>query len=109
MMKFLMNFCREFLVIVDNDEGVLGVLIISDEAHFNFSGYINRISGIGAITTYVDLGIEKVTVWCHVSTFSMVGPSFFGENNGTITMDSEHYCAMLQTLWAMELRRARNV
>jgi hypothetical protein len=24
-------------------------------------------------------------------------------------MDSEHYCAMLQTLWAMELRRARNV
>jgi hypothetical protein len=36
------NFCRQFLDILTNDEGDLDVLIMSDEAHFHVSGYINK-------------------------------------------------------------------
>jgi hypothetical protein len=37
-----MNFCRQFLDLVDNNEGVLDVLIMADEAHFQLSGYVNK-------------------------------------------------------------------
>jgi hypothetical protein len=36
------NFCRQFLDIVNNYEGVLDILIMSDEAHFHLSGYVNN-------------------------------------------------------------------
>lgn len=41
------NFCRQFLDLVDNDEGVFDVLIMSDETHFHMSIY--RIFSIGTI------------------------------------------------------------
>jgi hypothetical protein len=48
--KAYVNFCRQFLDIMTNDEGVLVVLIVSDKAHFHLPGYVDRISGIGAIS-----------------------------------------------------------
>jgi hypothetical protein len=39
---FRVNFYRQFLDIVKNDEGVLDVLIMSDDAHFHLSGYVNK-------------------------------------------------------------------
>jgi hypothetical protein len=36
------NFYRQFLDTVNNDEGVLDALIISDEAHFHLSGFVNK-------------------------------------------------------------------
>jgi hypothetical protein len=38
------NFCRQLLDDVDNDEGLLDVLVLSDKAHFHMSGYLNRHS-----------------------------------------------------------------
>jgi hypothetical protein len=35
------NLYRQFLDIVNTDEGVLNILIMSDEAHCHFSSYVN--------------------------------------------------------------------
>jgi hypothetical protein len=43
------NFWRQFLDLVDNDERVLEGLIMSAEAHFCLHSYINRISDIAVI------------------------------------------------------------
>jgi hypothetical protein len=36
------NFCRQFLEIMENDASVLDHLITSDEAHFHLSGHVNK-------------------------------------------------------------------
>jgi hypothetical protein len=45
------NFCRQFLNFLDNDNGILDVLIMLAEAHFQLPSYVgkkenNRIPGI---------------------------------------------------------------
>jgi hypothetical protein len=35
-----MNFCRQFLDLLDNVEGIWDVLIMSDEAHFHLPSYV---------------------------------------------------------------------
>jgi hypothetical protein len=81
------NFCRQFLDTVNNDEGVLDVLVISDEAHFHLSGCVNKQnfrcwSDNNSMQFHKKhLHSEKVTVLCDVSTFSVIRPYFFEENN----------------------------
>jgi hypothetical protein len=109
------NFRRQFLDIVKNDEGVLDDLIISDEAHFHLSGYVNKQnfrywSDNNPLQLRTKpLHSEKVTIWCGVSTFAVIGPYFFEENNQAISMDSERYCTRLQTFLATEPRRMRQM
>jgi hypothetical protein len=45
-----MNFWSQFWKLMDNDEGVWEVLIMSDETHFHLSSYTNRISDTAVIT-----------------------------------------------------------
>jgi hypothetical protein len=77
------NFYRQFLETVNNDEGVLDVLIVSDEAHFHLSGYINKQnfrywSDKNPMQLHEKpLHSEKITIWCGVSMFSVIGPYFF--------------------------------
>jgi len=103
------NFSRHFLDIVDNDEGVLDVLIMLDEAHFHLSGYVNKQnfrywSDNNPMQLHVKpLHIEKITILCGVFIFGLIRPYFFEEDNQTITMDSECYCTRLQTFLATEL------
>jgi hypothetical protein len=73
------------LDLVDNDEGVLDILIISNEAHFHLSGYINK-QNFGYLSDNNPMQIhekpihsEKVTLWCDV-----IRPYFFEENNWAI-------------------------
>lgn len=93
--------------LIVNDEGYLDVLIMLDEAHFYLTGYLNRILGIEAITILLifhekPLHSQKVTFWCCVSTFCMIG-SYFFEENKAITMASECYCTTLKTFLAIDL------
>jgi hypothetical protein len=82
----------------------------SDEAHFHLSSYVNKQNF--KYWHKKPLHDEKVTIWCGVSTFGVIGPYFFEENQA-ITMYSERYCTMLQTFLATELwkmrQRVRNV
>jgi hypothetical protein len=100
---------------VNNDEGVLDVLIMSNEAHFHLSSYVNNQnfrywSDNNPMQLHEKpLHGEKVIVWYGVSTFGVIGPYFFDENNQAVTVDSERCCTMLQTFLATELQRVRNV
>jgi hypothetical protein len=43
------NLCRQFLGVVENDEGVLDVLIMSNDAHFYFSSYKKNTKSKGKV------------------------------------------------------------
>jgi hypothetical protein len=48
----------------------------------------------------------KVTVWCGVGAFGIVGPYFFeNDSQGTVTVNSERYVCMLEGSVDPQLRR----
>ena len=49
---------------------------------------------------------ERLTVWCGIASFGVLGPYFFEDNEGAaVTVTSEHYVAMLCNFCDPELRR----
>jgi len=49
---------------------------------------------------------RKVTVWCRVRTFRILGPYFFeNDNEETVTVNSERYVTMLEGFVEPQLRR----
>ena len=44
-----------------------------------------------------------MTVWCAVFNFGVLGPYFFEEDDVTVTVNSDRYCAMLQNLFQPQL------
>jgi hypothetical protein len=57
------NIWRQFLDLVDNDEGVLEGPIVSDEAHFRLYSYINE-QNFRYCSDKKPLHSKEVTVWC---------------------------------------------
>jgi len=37
-----LQFCNEFLGLVKNNSDIVNTLLMSDEAHFHVSGYVNK-------------------------------------------------------------------
>ncbi|KAJ8961016.1 hypothetical protein NQ317_017416, partial [Molorchus minor] len=79
-----LNFCRQFLEILNNNAQILGKLIMSDEVRSSLSP-------------------QWITVWYGVSAFSVVGPYSFKENGRAITVNSVRYSEMLETFVTAEL------
>lgn len=106
-----LTFCREFVRLLNEGANVINNLIMSDEAHFHLSGYVNKqnfrywCAEQPMQLHEQPLHAEKVTVWCGVATFGIIGPYFFQENNRTVTVNSERYLQMLETFLTAELRR----
>ena len=44
-----------------------------------------------------------MTVWCAVFNFGVLGPYFFEEDDVTVTVNSDRYCAMLQNFFQPQL------
>ena len=60
--------------------------------------------------TYQPLSQEKVTVWCAVGRNEIIGPYFFENKTGNrVTVDTDHYIALMQTKLILALRRKRGV
>lgn len=52
---------------------------------------------------------EKVTVWCRVAYFGIIGPYFFENENGeTVTVTNESYTSMIQD-FSVAQKRERNL
>lgn len=102
------QFCRTFLDVLNPN--VLN-LIMSDEAHFHLSGYVNKQNFRYWAAEQPQqiheqpLHSEKVTVWCGVSAFGILGPYFFEENDRAVTVTSQRYLEMLQNFLLAELQQ----
>ena len=80
------------------------MLFFSDEAHFHLSGTVNKQnSRYWSESNPQELHQRaahdpKVTVWCAVFNFGVLGPYFFEEDDVTVTVNSDRYCAIFSSL-----------
>lgn len=106
-----LDFCRQFITVLNENPNVLSKLIMSDEAHFHLSGYVNKQnfrywSAEQPMQMHEQpLHSQKVTVWCGVSSFGIIGPYFFEEDSKTVTINSNRYLTMLDTFVMPQLRQ----
>jgi hypothetical protein len=85
-----------------NDDAAINALLITDKAHFHLSGYVNKQNyRYWAAENPQELNqrplhSNKLTVWCGIASFGVLGPYFFEENEGAaLTVTSECYIRML--------------
>ena len=94
-----------------NDDGVINTVLMTDAAHFQLSGYVNKRNyRYWAPENPQDLHqrpfhSERLTVWCGIASFGVLGPYFFEDNEGAaVTVTSERYVTMLRIFREPELR-----
>ena len=105
-----LQFHNEFLDLVKNNSDIVNTLLISYEAHFHVSGYVNKQDCCyWAPNNPYELHQNppqsaKVTVWCAVFGHGISGPYFFGNvEEQTVTVNAEWYKVMLKTVLHNEL------
>jgi len=98
-----------------NDDGVISTLLMTDEAHFHLSGYVNKQNYRSwAPENPQDLHqhplhSKRLTVWCGIASFRVLDPYFFEDNEGVaVTVTPERYVAMLRNFCEPELHRHGN-
>jgi len=86
-----------------NDDGVINTLLMTDEAHFHLSGYVNKQNyrywahENPQQLHQRPLHSERLTVWCGITSFGVLGPYFFEDNKGAaVTVTSERFVALLR-------------
>jgi len=84
---------------------------MSDEAHFHLTGLVNkhncryRSDWHPLELIQKPLHSSKVTVWCAVAAFAIIGPYFFeDERENACTVTSECYAHMLQDFFIPHLQ-----
>jgi hypothetical protein len=93
------------------EENKAAVVVISDEAHFHLNGSVNKQNyRYWAMENPRELHQRplyspKVTVWCAVTPFCVIGPYFFEENGITVTVTSARYINMIESFFEPKLRR----
>jgi len=69
-----------------NDDGVISTLLMIDETHFHLSGYVNKQNyRYWAPENPQELHQrplhnKRLTVWCGIASFGILGPYFFEDN-----------------------------
>jgi len=83
---------------------------MSDEAHFHFTGFVNKKNfRYWSATNPPELHerplhSSKVTVWCEISSFGIIGPYFFeDEREKAVTVTGSRYVHMLENFLGPEL------
>jgi hypothetical protein len=81
------KFCNRFQQLLHENHEFMSNLLMSDEAHFHLCGVVNKqnyrfwASEKPSFLHKTPLRSAKVTVWCGVTSFGILGPYFFEENN----------------------------
>jgi hypothetical protein len=102
--------CEALLNAVQNDD--FNHILVTDEADFHLCGNVNSQNccywaneNSRKIQRQL-LHSEKVTVWCGVASFGVIGLYFFEDKAGrAVTVNSAHYTEMLHTFLEPELQR----
>ena len=94
----------------ENNSDVVNTSLISDEAHFHVSGYVNKHNCRYWAPNNTHelqqrpLHSAKVTVCCAVYSHDIIGPYFFKNEEGhTVTVHAERHIAKLETFLRGEL------
>ena len=94
-----------------NYDGVISTVLMTDEAHFHFSGYVNKQNYRYLAPEspqelhHRPLHRERLAVWWGITTFGVLGPCLLEDNKGAdITVTSERNVAMLRNFCAPQLR-----
>jgi len=106
--------CRissEKLLEMLNDDGVVITVLMTEEAHFHLSSYVNKQNYRYWAPENPQqlhqrpLHSERLTVCCGIASFGVLGPHFFEVNKGAaVTVTFERYVAMLRNFCEPELR-----
>ena len=105
------DFAARMQVVFEEEENQ--IILMSGEAHFHPNGTVNKQN-----CRYWSpdnphnihqrpLHSDRVTVWCAVAPFGIIGPYFFEENGVTVTFYSARYIEMITNFLRPELRRRR--
>lgn len=102
-----LQFCETLLQLINGNQNLVNNLLMSDEAHFHLSGYVNKQNfrywshANPQEIHEKPLHSLKVTVWCAISSFAIIGPYFFeDERERAVTVTGERYVQMLQNFLA---------
>ena len=105
-----LRFCAKLTELLTDDPDFMKKIIMTDEAHFHLSGYVNkqnfRIWGTEnpRVIQQRPLHPLRVTVWCGISADKIYGPYFFQDEDGNaLTVNGERYRAMLENFLFPEL------
>ena len=95
---------------LDNND--LNDVLMMDEANFHFCENVSSqncrywANENPRVIHQKPLRSEKVTVWCGVASFGVMGPYFFEDEAGrAVTVNSACYTEMLRTFLELELQR----
>lgn len=106
------QFSTDFIALLDENPDILPNLIMSDEAHFELTGHVNKQnmrywSNVNPQVIHEKpLHSAKVTVWCGISASRIIGPYFFEDQRGNaVTVNSDRYTDLLTTFLMPELQR----
>ena len=105
------NFAVRMQMVFEEEENPITVM--SDEAHFHLNSTVNKQnchywSPDNPHNIHQrPLHSDRVTVWCAVAPFGIIGPYFFEENGVTVTFYSARYIEMITNFLRPELRRRR--
>ena len=99
------EFAVDFLDRLAAEPQILNNLMISDEAHFQLWGGVNKqnfryyASENSRELHEKPLHSECVTVWCAIASFGIISPYFFeNHNDHAVTVTSDHYVNMVNTI-----------
>jgi hypothetical protein len=99
--------CANILARMDQEPMLLHQLLISDEANFFLSGFVNkqnfRYWSPQILHEKPQKG-QKVVVWCAVGRCEIIGPYFFKDGaSHALTVNADRYVDMLQNFLVPEL------
>jgi len=100
----------EQLLEMQKDDCVINTVLITDEAHFHLSGYVNKQNyrywprENPQEIHQRPLHSERLTVWCGIASVGVLGPYFFEDDEGVaVTVTSERHVVMLSIFCEPEL------
>jgi hypothetical protein len=102
-------FCEQFVTLVNEHSAVIRQVIMSDEAHFELPGCVNKQNRSAANPNELHvkpLHNHSGTVRSGILAFGVIGPYFFEDETGnSVTMTSDRYVYMVNKFLLPELRR----
>jgi hypothetical protein len=102
--------CQKLLNMINENPDLVSNLLMSDEAHFHLSSFVNKQSFRYWSSKNTQrfhknpLHSAKLAVWCAISSFGILGPYFFEDGDGRkVTVNSQRYVIMFDNFLGPEL------